>query len=138
MATAFHIGELAERTGRTTHAIRWYESKGLIPGVRRDRGGRRTYIELHVGWLDLIDRLRQTGMSVAEIRSYVDLVEQGADTLAERRQVLAEHRKRVEQQIAELRSAVDLIDAKIDFYGEWIRTGEQPDPPDGASGPKVG
>ena len=26
------IGELAARTGRTVHAIRWYEAQGLVPG----------------------------------------------------------------------------------------------------------
>jgi len=45
----FHIGELAARTGRTVHAIRWYETQGLVPGVARDEGGRRLYGEPHVG-----------------------------------------------------------------------------------------
>ena len=42
---ALGIGELAARTGRTVHAIRWYEAQGLIPGVVRDPGGRRRYSE---------------------------------------------------------------------------------------------
>lgn len=40
MSNNFRIGELAARTGRSIHAIRWYEAQGLIPGVARDSGGR--------------------------------------------------------------------------------------------------
>lgn len=126
MAANFHIGELAARTRRSVHAIRWYESQGLVPGVERDRGGRRLYHELHVGWLDLIDRLRRTGMSVAEMRVYVALVRQGRGTLKERKELLDAHRRRVKATIAEYIQALKLIDAKVDFYETWLATGERP------------
>lgn len=61
MTQELRIGEVARRTGRSLHTIRWYESQGLIPGVRRDRAGHRVYSEHHVGWLDLMERLRRTG-----------------------------------------------------------------------------
>jgi DNA-binding transcriptional MerR regulator len=57
MPEGLRICELAARTGRGIHAIRWYEAQGLMPGVTRDRGGRRVYSELHLGWLHLKDRL---------------------------------------------------------------------------------
>jgi DNA-binding transcriptional MerR regulator len=86
------IGELARRTGRSAHTIRWYESIGLVPGVRRDGGNRRVYDELHVGWLDLMDRLRTTGMSTAQMRAYATLVARGRATLEARRAMLVAHR----------------------------------------------
>ena len=70
------IGDVARRTGRSVHTIRWYESQGLIPGVVRDRSGRRTYSEYHIGWLDFMERLRFTGMPVAQMREYAALVKQ--------------------------------------------------------------
>ena len=123
---AFHIGELAARTGRTVHAIRWYEAQGLVPGVARDAGGRRLYGELHVGWLDLMDRLRRTGMSIAQMRDYTALALQGRATLAARREMLDAHRARVHETIEEWRQALTLVDRKIDFYDAWIRTGQRP------------
>jgi DNA-binding transcriptional MerR regulator len=74
MPETYRIGELAARTGRSVHAIRWYEAQGLIPGVARDRGGRRVYGEPHLGWLELMDRLRRTGMTIAQMRQYTSLV----------------------------------------------------------------
>lgn len=124
--TPFHIGELATRTGRTVHAIRWYETQGLVPGVARDDGGRRLYGELHVGWLDLMERLRRTGMSIAEMREYTALAVQGKVTLRERRDLLAAHRARVTETIAEWKRALSLVDRKIDFYDAWIESGHRP------------
>ena len=126
MSESYRIGDLAARSGRSVHAIRWYESQGLIPGVARDASGRRVYSEQHLGWLDLMDRLRRTGMSIAEMRSYTQLVQQGRTTLAERQALLSAHRGRVQQTIAEWIQALRIVDSKIDYYGEWITSGHRP------------
>ena len=120
------IGTLSERTGRSVHAIRWYETQGLVPGVARDAGGRRVYTELHVGWLQLMERLRRTGMSIAQMREYTALVQQGKSTLKQRQQILRAHRERVQDTIAEWTQALELLDGKIDFYGQWLATGKRP------------
>jgi DNA-binding transcriptional MerR regulator len=120
------IGRLAERTGRSIYTIRWYEAQGLVPGVVRDAGGRRVYTELHVGWLQLMERLRKTGMSIAEMRRYAALVKQGRTTLKERRQMLQAHRERVQRTIEEWNEALGLLDDKIEFYGQWMSSGKRP------------
>ena len=120
------IGELASRTARTVHAIRWYETQGLMPGVVRNGGGRRVYNEQHVDWLLLMERLRRTGMSIAEMRRYTALVMQGKATLGARRDMLAAHRARVLATIEEWSEALTLLDGKLDFYGEWLASGHRP------------
>jgi DNA-binding transcriptional MerR regulator len=126
MAATLHIGELSARTGRSVHAIRWYETQGLMPGVARDAGGRRVYVARHVEWLALLERLRATGMSVAEMRRYAALVKAGRGTLKERRDLLAGHRARVQQTIAGWTEALELIEAKVDFYAAWLESGVRP------------
>lgn len=126
MAESFLIGQLAARTGRSVHTIRWYEAQGLIPGVTRDAGGRRVYGELHISWLELMDRLRRTGMSIAEMQEYTALVKQGSSTLTQRQALLAAHREQVRDMIAEWQLALKLLDSKIDFYGEWVASGKRP------------
>ncbi|AXF24665.1 MerR family transcriptional regulator [Burkholderia pyrrocinia] len=120
------IGEIAQATGRSIHAIRWYESQGLLPGVQRDAAGRRRYSRHHVGWLDLMDRLRCTGMSIAQLRAYTALVKQGPPSLRERRALLAAHRARVQDNIRRWTDALELIDAKVEFYDEWVASGARP------------
>ena len=123
------IGELARRTGRSVHAIRWYESIGLIPGVGRDAGKRRVYDERHVGWLDLMHRLRLTRMPTAKMREYAALTARGSTTLEARRDLLVAHRAQVRAVIAEWRLALSLLDRKVDFYGDWLSTGRRPREP---------
>jgi len=120
------IGEMASRTGRSIHTIRWYESQGLIPGVVREPNGRRIYSEHHVAWLDLLERLRSTGMSVKQMRAYTALAKQGAAALRERRTLLAGHQVLVRENIARWTEALALIEAKIEFYDEWMANGERP------------
>jgi len=119
------IGELAERTGRSVHTIRWYEAQGLLPTVPR-QGANRVYSNRHVEWMELVDRLRQSGMSVAELRSYTALAQRGGATLAQTRALLVTHRAKVEARIEEWQRALRVIDEKIAFYEEWIGQGKRP------------
>jgi DNA-binding transcriptional MerR regulator len=123
---SLRIGELASRTGRSVHAIRWYESQGLIPGVARDGGGRRRYSDVHVSWMDLMARLRLTGMPVREMRRYAALVMQGRRTLEDRQALLSAHRERVRDTIRQWQDALRLLEVKIDFYGRWMENGVRP------------
>lgn len=120
------IGELSERSGRSVHALRYYEREGLLPNVRRDEGGRRRYTERHVLWLELLGRLQATGMTIQEMRHYADLVAAGDSTLEERQELLEGHRTRVLDQIAELKACIDLIDVKVSMYQEWLDAGGSP------------
>ena len=126
MQQDLRIGEVASRTGRSVHTIRWYEQQGLLPGVARDGSGRRIYSEYHVGWLDLMDRLRYTGMSITQMREYTALAKQGASALPQRHALLRQHQLRVRENIDRWTDALALIDAKIEFYDEWMADGERP------------
>lgn len=126
MPQDLHIGDVANRTGRSVHTIRWYERQGLIPGVCRDAAGRRLYSDYHVGWLDLMERLRSTGMSIREMREYTRLAQQGSAALTDRHALLSAHQVRVRENIRRWTDALALINAKVEFYDEWIDTGERP------------
>ena len=125
---ALRIGGLSARTQRSVHTIRWYEAQGLIPGVMRDPAGRRVYNERHVGWLELIDRLRLTGMSIAQMREYTALVRQGKSTIRQQRAMLNAHRARVKETIASWNEALKILDQKVGFFDEWLATGVRPPP----------
>lgn len=114
------VGEAAARVGLTTHTLRWYEQEGLVAPVGRDSVGRRRYTDADVGWLDLLTKLRRTGMPVRDMRRYADLARQGDHTLAERVRLFKEHRERVLARIAELQQDVEVLDFKIDVYGKML------------------
>ena len=79
-----------------------------------------------MGWLELIERLRFTGMSIAQMREFTALVKQGRGSLKQQQALLFAHRARVRETIAGWAEALKLLDRKIDFYGEWLTTGQRP------------
>jgi DNA-binding transcriptional MerR regulator len=119
-SATMRIGELARLSGRSVHTIRWYEAQGLMPGAARDAAGHRIFSAAHVDWLELMDRLRSSGMTIRQMQVYARQVRDGKATLATRQALLREHRKRVEQQVASLNDALALIDRKVALYGKWI------------------
>lgn len=127
MSERLHIGQLARLAGRSVHTIRWYETQGLIPGVDRDVGGRRVYLRGHIDHLLFLERMRRTGMSVAEMRRLTELSLQGWRTLPDREALLRDHRAEIELKIEEMRAALAVIDDKLAYYAEWNRRKRRPE-----------
>ncbi|MCX5009634.1 MerR family transcriptional regulator [Streptomyces sp. NBC_00555] len=121
------IGEVAERTGLSVHALRFYEREGiLLAAPARRPGGRRVYTEGDVGWLNLCVVLRASGMPLPVIRRYTELARSGAGNEPERLALLREHEARVVAQIAELSRSLDLVRHKVAVYEDLI--GHEPQP----------
>jgi DNA-binding transcriptional MerR regulator len=119
------IGQVAEKTGLSVHALRFYEREGILPDpVRRDPGGRRVYGQHDVEWLAVCIKLRASGMPLPEIRRYAQYVRQGPGNEQERLALLREHRERVLAQMAELTECLNLISNKIDVYEGSLAVGE--------------
>jgi DNA-binding transcriptional MerR regulator len=113
----YSIAEAAERSGLTAHTLRYYERDGLmLTGVDRAASGHRRYTERDLAWIELITRLRATGMPIREVRKYADLVRAGDGNEADRLALLLAHRERVEAQLAEVTAHLRAIDHKIGIY----------------------
>ncbi|MET9448598.1 MerR family transcriptional regulator [Streptomyces cinerochromogenes] len=112
----YTISEVVAFTGLTAHTLRWYERIGLMPHVDRSHTGQRRYSNRDLDWLDFVTKLRLTGMPVADMVRYAELVRQGDHTFADRRQLLESTRRDVLNRIAELHDTLGVLDRKISFY----------------------
>jgi DNA-binding transcriptional MerR regulator len=115
------IAEVAERTGLTTHALRYYESTGLmLHEVERAPSSHRRYSEADVTWVVFLTRLRSTGMPISRIKEYVELARHGDATSADRLELLLRHRISVVAQLEEVKHSLAAIDYKISVYTEQV------------------
>jgi DNA-binding transcriptional MerR regulator len=111
------IAEAAARTGLTAHTLRYYERDGLLLGsVDRAVSGHRRYSDRDLTWIEMITRLRATGMPIRDVRRYAALVRAGDGNEAERLDLLMAHRERVEAQLAQVTAHLRAIDHKIGIY----------------------
>ncbi|GAB2677953.1 MerR family transcriptional regulator [Kribbella swartbergensis] len=124
MSTGLSIGQVAERTGLSVHALRFYEREGLLADpVRRESNGRRVYSEDDVEWLDMCIKFRSSGMPLDTIRKYTDLVRQGPGNEQDRLALLRSHQDYVTAQIQELTECLNVITHKVDVYQQHLDDG---------------
>ncbi len=115
--TSLTIAEAAERTGLTAHTLRYYERDGLmLRSVERASSGHRRYTDADLRWIQMVTRLRATGMPIRDVRRYAALVREGSGNEAERLALLLAHREVVERQLAEVTGHLRAIDHKIGLY----------------------
>src|SRR5262245_20515519 len=126
-AARLTIAEVAERTGLTPHTLRYYERDGLMLGVGRAGSGHRRYSERDLGWIELITKLRATGMPIREVRRYAELVRAGDGNEDERLTLLRAHRERVRAQLDTTAAYLGAIDLKISYYADAVDACESPD-----------
>lgn len=112
----YTISEVAALTGLSAHTLRWYERIGLMSHVDRSHTGQRRFTERDLGWLAFVGKLRLTGMPVADMVRYAELVRQGDHTRDERRELLETTRRDVLSRITELQDTLAVLDIKIGHY----------------------
>jgi DNA-binding transcriptional MerR regulator len=113
METGLTIQQVAKLTGLSIDTLRYYERIGLLEPVGRARNGYRRYTQRELDWIDLLIRLRNTGMSRAQMVRFAQLRRQGSATLTERRIMLEQHQHTLEQHKQELERHMAALQQKI-------------------------
>ena len=110
------IGEAADATGLSAHTLRYYERAGLMAPVGREGNGHRLYRDSDLGWIEVLTKLRRTGMPIRQMRRYAELAFAGDHTAADRLALLEAHRDTVRADVVELENSLAFIQRKIDVY----------------------
>ena len=119
----YSIGQAAKKTGLTTHTLRYYEKEGLLPFVRKNSSGLRVFSDDDIGWLELIECLKGVGMSLKDIRQYIDWNREGDDTLELRLNMFKQQKQNLENQLRQLQKYMEKINYKINLYTEAVKLG---------------
>ena len=110
------IADAAGHAGVNPQTLRYYERIGLLAPISRNASGQRRFTDEDIGWLGIVRCLRDTGMPIAEMLRFAELVRAGDHTIPDRIALLAEHDHRVEAQIATLKDRQKAIQYKIAHY----------------------
>jgi DNA-binding transcriptional MerR regulator len=113
MASTYSISDLAKEFDLTTRAIRFYEDMGLLQPERSGPGGRnRVYSPRDRTRLKLTLRAKRIGLSLSEAKEILEMYDSPRDTGPQLRrflEVLATHRRQLEDQLAEIQANLDEV-----------------------------
>ena len=117
--------QVCREVDMTYQTLKYYCNEGLIPNVKRDGNNRRIFDEKDVKWIKDLTCLKKCGLSIQEMKEYLELCLQGESTILRRKQMLTEKRKALKSSIQELEDSVAYIDWKQNFYDE-VLSGARP------------
>lgn len=105
--------------------LRYYDKEGLLPYIKRRESGYRIFSESDIKTLRVIECLKKTGMSIKEIKQFIDWVRVGDSSLSQRYSMFLERKRIVEAQMEDLQKTLDLIDYKCWYYKTALEAGTE-------------
>lgn len=112
----YTVGEAARVLNIAPSALRYYDKEGLLPFVERSDGGIRMFKDEDFNWLFVIECLKKSGLSIKDIKSYIDMALRGDETIEERLELFRRQREKVIEQMKELQGTLDTLEYKCWFY----------------------
>jgi len=116
----YTVKEVAKLLDLTEHTVRYYTDKGLVPSVQRDKNNNRLFDDESINWLRGIKYLKQCGMSVKDIKTYVDLCLEGDSTIHERYEIILKQKAVALAQLEEAKRRVKYLEDKANHYLDII------------------
>lgn len=117
--------QVCRELNMTYQTLKYYCNEGLVPNVKRDKNNRRIFDERDVKWLQNLSCLKKCGMSIQEMKEYVELCLQGQASILQRQEILARKQEALRGSIKELEDSIAYIDWKQNFYDE-VLSGKRP------------
>ena len=121
--TPWSISEMAALSGLSEDTLRFYEKKGLLPGVKRGPDGRRQYDAANLRAVKLIDCLKKTGMPLDDIAEFMRLTTLGDSSVAKRLEMMRKRAATVKAMMADLQASADHVAFKVWYYETAAREG---------------
>ncbi len=116
----YSMKETCEMAGLTYDALKFYCNKGLIPNVKRNKSNYRVFDENDINWIKSLSCLKNCGMSIVEMKEYLDLCLKGQSTIPERKVILDAKLRELEHKKQEIQDSIDYIHWKHQFYDDVL------------------
>jgi DNA-binding transcriptional MerR regulator len=119
------IAEVSEQYEISSDTLRYYERIGLLPPVNRSESGIRDYNELDLRRVDFVKCMRSAGLPIEVLIQYMDLVQQGDQTIEARKEILVEQRDLLAARMEEIQKTLDRLNYKVEVYEKALLKREQ-------------
>ena len=121
----YTMKEVCQIVGWSYETLKYYCKEGLIPNVKRDKNNYRVFDENNIEWIKGLQCLKKCGMSLKNMRMYLDYCMQGPASIPERVDMLNETKEDLERRLSEIQESLDYIEQKKELYRD-MQEGKKP------------
>ena len=121
----YTIKDMSELTGLPASTLRYYDKQGLLPNLRRDQNNVRIFTDQDYHQLRLIDCLKKSGLSIKDIKTFIDLAEKGDTALTDRLEIFTRRREILGKELADLQDVLGVIEYKCWYYETACKNGTE-------------
>ena len=107
-------------TGLSYETLKFYCNEGLVPNVKRDAANHRVFDDRDIRWINSLTCLKNCGMGIQEMKTYLELCLQGRETIPERKELLRRKREELEGELARVQESITYIDHKQTLYDDIL------------------
>lgn len=108
------------KTGLSYDTLKFYCNEGLVPNVKRDKNNYRIFDEKDIAWINSLSCLKNCGMSISEMKEYIELCLKGESSIPKRKIILDLKLEELEHKIEEIQKSIDYIHWKQNFYDDVL------------------
>lgn len=119
-STLYSMKQACEMTNLTYDTLKFYCNEGLVPNVKRDKNNYRVFSDNDIAWINSLSCLKNCGMSINEMKEYLDLCLKGEQTIPERKEILNVKLRELEHKINEIKESIEYIHWKQQFYDDVL------------------
>lgn len=119
-AKNYSMKETCKATGLTYDALKFYCNEGLIPNVKRNKNNYRVFDNNDIAWIKSLACLKNCGMSIVEMKEYLDLCLKGESSILDRKVILDSKLRELEHKKQEIQDSIDYIHWKQCFYDDVL------------------
>ena len=123
----YSISQASEILNIPASTLRYYDSTGVIPSIRRNENGLRVFTDTDLELIAAVLRGVRVGMKLSEFKAFYHTVMTEND-YRKGKDFLLQKRKELEEQITTVRDAIAYIDSLLPAYDRKILENEERQP----------
>lgn len=116
----YSMKETCKKTGLTYDTLKFYCNEGLIPNVKRSKNNYRIFDDNDISWIKNLFCLKNCGMSIIEMKKYLNLCLEGESSIPERKVILDTKLRELEYKKQEIQNNINYINQKHQFYDDVL------------------
>ncbi len=114
----YTMKQACELTNLSYDTLKYYCNQGIVFNVTRNKNNHRIFDDTHIAWLNNISCLRNCGMTITEMKEYVELCLDGQESIDTRKIILDHKKVELEKQLLQIQKSIKYIDEKQAFYDD--------------------